>query len=114
MENDDFAAPIYILMIAAACHIICNNQRGRRTWVRPWIQLRREVGAYHTLMRELEQEDERCFKNFVRMNKEDFEELLHRVSPLIKPAPRENYTCTSVYLYITLLTFFMIGLFALF
>jgi len=32
------------------------------------------------------------------MNKEDFEELLHRVSPLIKPAPRENYTCTSVYL----------------
>jgi hypothetical protein len=49
-------------------------------------------------MRELEQEDQRCFKNFVRMNKEDFEELLHRVSPLIKPVPRENYTCTSVYL----------------
>jgi hypothetical protein len=38
------------------------------------------------------------FQNFVRMNKEDFEEPLHRVSPLIKPAPRENYTCTSVYL----------------
>jgi hypothetical protein len=62
MENDDFAAPIYILMIAAACHIICNNQRGRRTWVRPWIQLRREVGAYHALIRELEQEDQRRFK----------------------------------------------------
>jgi hypothetical protein len=44
MENDDFAAPIYILMIAAACHIICNNQRGQRTWVRPWIQRTREVG----------------------------------------------------------------------
>jgi hypothetical protein len=53
MENDDFAAPIYILMIAAACHIICNNQRGWRTWVRPWIQLRREVGAYHALMRHM-------------------------------------------------------------
>jgi hypothetical protein len=47
MKNDDFVVPICILMIAAACHIICNNQRGRRTWVRPWIQLRREVGAYH-------------------------------------------------------------------
>jgi hypothetical protein len=47
--------------------------------VRPWIQLRREVGAYHALMRELEQEDQRGFKNFVRMNKEDFEELVHRV-----------------------------------
>ena len=67
MKNDDFAAPIYILMIAAACHIICNNQRGWRTWVRPWIQLRREVGAYHALMRELEQEDQRGFKNFVRI-----------------------------------------------
>jgi len=49
-------------MIAAACQIIRNNQRGRRTWVRPWIQLRREVGAYHALMRELEQDDERGFK----------------------------------------------------
>ena len=63
MENDDFVAPIYILMIAAACHIICNNQRGRRIWTRPWIQRRREVGAYHALMRELEQEDQRGFKN---------------------------------------------------
>ena len=62
MKNDNFVAPMCILMIAAACHIICNNQRGRRTWVRPWIQLRREVGAYHALIRELEQEDQRRFK----------------------------------------------------
>jgi len=62
MKNDDFVAPIYILMIAAACHIIRNNQSGRKTWMRPWIQLRKEVGAYHALMRELEQEDQRSFK----------------------------------------------------
>ena len=62
MKNDDCVAPMCILMIAAACHIICNNQRGRRTWVRSWIQLRREVGAYHALLRELEQEDHRRFK----------------------------------------------------
>ena len=62
MKNDDFVAPMCILMLAAACHIICNNQRGRRTWVRPWIQLRRGVGAYHALIRELEQEDQRRFK----------------------------------------------------
>jgi hypothetical protein len=30
--------------------------------VRPRIQLRREVGAYHALMRELEQENQRGFK----------------------------------------------------
>ena len=29
MENDECVAPIYILMIAAACHIIRNNQRDR-------------------------------------------------------------------------------------
>jgi hypothetical protein len=67
MKNDDFVAPMCILMIAAACHIICNNQPGRRTWVWPWIQLRREVGAYHASMRELEQEDQRGFKKFVRI-----------------------------------------------
>ena len=62
MKNDDFVAPMCILMIAAACHIICNNQLGRRTWKRPWIQLRREVSVYHALFRELEQEDQRRFK----------------------------------------------------
>ena len=67
MENDDFVAPVYILMIAAACHIIRNNHRSQRIWVRPWIQRRREVVAYYALMRELEQEDQRGFKIFVRI-----------------------------------------------
>jgi hypothetical protein len=30
----------------------------------PWIQLRREVGAYHAVIRELEPDDQRRFKNF--------------------------------------------------
>jgi hypothetical protein len=62
MKNDDFVVPICILMIAAACHIICNNQHGRRIWARPWMQLRREVSAYHALLRKLKQEDQRGFK----------------------------------------------------
>ena len=67
-------------MIAAACHIICNNQRGRRTWVRPWIQLRREVGAYHALINEgAGTGGSKRFQNFVRMNQEDFEELLQSI-----------------------------------
>ena len=78
MKNNDFVAPMCILMIAAACHIICNNQRGRRTWVRPWIQRRREVGAYHALINEgAGTGGSKRFQNFVRMNQEDFEELLH-------------------------------------
>jgi hypothetical protein len=48
--------------------IVIGQMIGWRTWVRPWIQLRREVGAYHALMRELEQEDQRGFKNFVRIH----------------------------------------------
>ena len=62
MKNDDFVVPICILMIAAACHIICNNQHGRRIWVRPWMQLRRGVSAYHALLRKLKQKDQRGFK----------------------------------------------------
>ena len=68
-------------MIAAACHIICNNQRGQRTWVRPWIQRRREVGAYHALINEgAGTGGSKRFQNFVRMNQEDFEELLQSIS----------------------------------
>jgi hypothetical protein len=59
--------------------------------VRPWIQLRREVGAYHALINEgAGTGGSKRFQNFVRMNQEDFEELLQT---LIKPA---NYTTTLI------------------
>jgi hypothetical protein len=48
-------------------HTVCIGKTYDRYEVRlkterPWIQLRREVGAYHALIRELEQEDQRGFK----------------------------------------------------
>jgi hypothetical protein len=47
MKNDDFVAPMCILMIAVACHIICNNQRGR--YDRYEVRLKTELRTFPIL-----------------------------------------------------------------
>ena len=54
-----------------------------KTWVRKWIQKRREFGIYDQLMEELRAEDPKSFTNFMRMAPEMFDELLDRLSPRI-------------------------------
>jgi len=51
----------------------------RRHWVRPWISRREQYGQYHTLMRELRQEDPAAFLNFLRMPPEMFDYILERI-----------------------------------
>ncbi|XP_028395726.1 protein ANTAGONIST OF LIKE HETEROCHROMATIN PROTEIN 1-like [Dendronephthya gigantea] len=51
--------------------------------MRSWIGRRRQFGIYDQLLVELRSEDTRCFKNFMRMVPEMFDELLARVSPRI-------------------------------
>lgn len=63
------------------------NQRRRRkrsVWVRDWVRRRNELGCYVQLLRELENEVPTLYKNFLRMNIADFNNLLEMVSPLIK------------------------------
>ena len=55
----------------------------REIWVKPWIGRRRQFGLYDQLMVELRNEDQRSFKNFLRMSPEMFDELLDRVGPRI-------------------------------
>ena len=52
-----------------------------RWWVRPWIGRRMQFGIYDQLLLELRTEDQRGFKNFMRMPPEMFDELLGRVGP---------------------------------
>lgn len=69
-------------MVAGYRHL--KNERKRRTcWTRPCILRRQEHGAHNSLIKELSQEDHESYKIFVRMTKEDFTELLVKVSPLI-------------------------------
>ena len=51
----------------------------RTVWVRPWL-LRRH---YENLLQELNREDLREYKKFIRVSPELFMELVHRVGPRI-------------------------------
>jgi len=66
-------------------HVIRRRRRRgqRKYWVRPWIGRRRQFGLYDQLLVELHNEDQKAFKNFMRMPPEMFDELLTRVGPRI-------------------------------
>ena len=62
--------------------VMRKRRRGqRRFWVRPWIGRRRQFSLYDQLLVELRNEDQKAFKNFMRMLPEMFDELLTRVGP---------------------------------
>lgn len=61
------------------------EQRRRRTWVRPWLQRRAFLGQYDTLMNELRLEDRRGgYKSFLRMESDVFLQILVRVEARIR------------------------------
>ena len=61
------------------------RKQGKRRvrWVKSWIGRRRQFGLYDQLIVELRNEDQRAFKNFLRMPPEMYDELLERVGPRI-------------------------------
>ena len=84
MEEDEVVVVLCIIMIASAIQRIRRQRRRQRRWVRPWIRRRQQHGAHHALMVELTTEDPGGFRNFLRMDKIDFEELLEKVTPVIQ------------------------------
>ena len=42
-----------------------------------WIRRRARYGAHHSLIKELSSKDPKGFKNFIRMDTNDFEEFEH-------------------------------------
>ncbi|KAJ8935935.1 hypothetical protein NQ314_012556 [Rhamnusium bicolor] len=59
-------------------------KRKGRVWVKKWIARRQNLGASDRLLRELSTEDSASFKNHLRMRKENFDDLLQRVTPYIE------------------------------
>jgi hypothetical protein len=59
-------------------------RKEKSVWVKGWLSRREHFGQYHKLMRELENEDVRTFKNMLRMEPAMFKELLQRVCPRIE------------------------------
>ena len=84
MEDENIAISLCLIIIASAALRLQRERRRPRRWVRPWINRRRQFGAYNALMKELASEDPQSFRNFLRMDKQDFDELLLKVTPFIQ------------------------------
>lgn len=52
--------------------------------MREFLKKRETQGAYNMLVNELTLEDGSCFKNYVRMDRNEFEKLLELVGPIVK------------------------------
>ena len=66
----------------------------RRVWTREWIKRREELGAYHTLSRELAAEDTLGFGEYMRMPHAKFLEIVEVVGPL--STKQETHMRTSI------------------
>ena len=55
----------------------------RKSWSKKWISRREMQGVHANLFRELKVEDPEQFRQYHRLNRESFNEILAMVSPLI-------------------------------
>ena len=81
MEDDSVVASCAAIIIAAA---LKKKRKKRLGCVKTWLLKRDKKGAYNNIIQELRFEDVENYKRYLRMNTETFEELLHRVTPLLE------------------------------
>ena len=55
----------------------------KKHWVHPLFQNKKRQGAFHNLIQELKDDDEKYF-NYFRMSKASYYELLHRLGPALQ------------------------------
>ncbi|KAF6198330.1 hypothetical protein GE061_008078 [Apolygus lucorum] len=55
----------------------------KKEWTRKWILRRKSSGASSQLLSELRVEDPREYRSLLRMSPATFDELLHRLTPII-------------------------------
>ncbi|XP_072169416.1 putative nuclease HARBI1 [Diadema setosum] len=63
---------------------VTNHRKPRTVWVRNWLTLRPEHGAYSQLLDMLRLEDVVSFKNFLRLSPELFAEMRDRLTPRLR------------------------------
>ena len=56
----------------------------KRIWARRWLLRRSELGMHERLLKELNREDKKTFKNYVRVPHDLFEEMVERLSPMLQ------------------------------
>ena len=60
------------------------NKRRRNVWVKPWLLRRTFYGQYEHLLAELNKEDVRGYRNFLRITPELFEEMVYHLAPRLQ------------------------------
>jgi len=80
-DEDAVAAACAVVAILADSHN--RKRKNREIWIQPWLESRMEHGAYHALIKELQDTDVNAYRNFLRMDLGSFELILQKVSPII-------------------------------
>lgn len=60
------------------------QQKKRKCWVKNWVRRRPQEGFYAKLLVELRAEEPALYRDFLRMNEEQYEHLLALVTPYIQ------------------------------
>lgn len=60
------------------------KKQNRECWVKDWIKNREKYGVMNSLLPQLRSNDEKCYKNFLRMTPLEFDMLLQKVKPFIE------------------------------
>lgn len=84
MEQQQAIATILTWLIFESDDEEEEEQKTRKCWTKQWIMRRPEEGFYAKLLVELRNEEPDLYKNFLRMDAQQFDHLLALVSPLIK------------------------------
>ena len=56
----------------------------RKVWVRDWLTRRHEFGQYDSLLSELHREDQRGYKNYLRITPDLFQEMIEKLAPRLQ------------------------------
>ena len=56
----------------------------RKVWVMEWLTRRHYFGQYDSLLTEMHKEDERGYKNFLRITPDLFQEMVEKLTPRLQ------------------------------
>ena len=83
MDNNIRKKKILLFMVIA----LCAKKKARikkKFWCKDWLQRRQHLGSHATILRELKNESDLDFKNYMRMDPNTFYNLLSKLEPTIR------------------------------
>ena len=84
-----------MLVLSRLKQVMKRKKRKQRIWTRPRLLHRGNCGIYETLLSELQADDAQSYKNFLRMDVQQFRQLLGRFGPRIE---EDTHYRKSIYL----------------